>query len=226
MVNKTIAMVKQFFERGIVLKKEKKSKKLTGKEVRDSKKETKKKNLNEEKKSGTVEKKSKTSGLSNIQPTAAIDRTAVKKLIVDSANLYQNILVLPQNFNVSSRSYSLFPSELKALDMIGHFPEINLTQLANKIGISKSAISKCTSKLLEKSLIKKEKSAVNTREVVFTLSEDGQSIFSQLGSAHTDLFKPVNEVIENLSSQEIDELQRIFSDFYSSLNEIFDRREI
>ena len=223
MVNKTIAMVKQFFERGIVLKKEKKSKKLTGKEVRDSKKESKKKNLNEEKKSGTVEKKSKTS---DIQPTAAVDRTTVKKLIVDSANLYQNILVLPQNFNVSSRSYSLFPSELKALDMIGHFPEINLTQLANKIGISKSAISKCTSKLLEKSLIKKEKSAVNTREVVFTLSEDGQSIFSQLGSAHTDLFKPVNEVIENLSSQEIDELQRIFSDFYSSLNEIFDRREI
>ncbi|MBC3803855.1 MarR family transcriptional regulator [Acetobacterium fimetarium] len=223
MVNKTIAMVKQFFERGIVLKKEKKSKKLTGKEVRDSKKESKKKNLNEEKKSGTVEKKSKTS---DIQPTAAVDRTTVKKLIVDSANLYQNILVLPQNFNVSSRSYSLFPSELKALDMIGHFPEINLTQLANKIGISKSAISKCTSKLLEKSLIKKEKSAVNTREVVFTLSEDGQSIFSQLGSAHTDLFKPVNEVIENLSSQEIDELQRIFSDFYSSLNEILDRREI
>ncbi|WP_186841743.1 MarR family winged helix-turn-helix transcriptional regulator [Acetobacterium fimetarium] len=205
------------------MKKEKKSKKLTGKEVRDSKKESKKKNLNEEKKSGTVEKKSKTS---DIQPTAAVDRTTVKKLIVDSANLYQNILVLPQNFNVSSRSYSLFPSELKALDMIGHFPEINLTQLANKIGISKSAISKCTSKLLEKSLIKKEKSAVNTREVVFTLSEDGQSIFSQLGSAHTDLFKPVNEVIENLSSQEIDELQRIFSDFYSSLNEILDRREI
>ena len=205
------------------MKKEKKSKKLTGKEVRDSKKESKKKNLNEEKKSGTVEKKSKTS---DIQPTAAVDRTTVKKLIVDSANLYQNILVLPQNFNVSSRSYSLFPSELKALDMIGRFPEINLTQLANKIGISKSAISKCTSKLLEKSLIKKEKSAVNTREVVFTLSEDGQSIFSQLGSAHTDLFKPVNEVIENLSSQEIDELQRIFSDFYSSLNEILDRSEI
>lgn len=205
------------------MKKEKKGKKLTGKEVRDSKKESKKKNLNEEKKSGTVEKKSKTF---DIQPTAAVDRTAVKKLIVDSANLYQNILVLPQNFNVSSRSYSLFPSELKVLDMIGRFPEINLTQLANKIGISKSAISKCTSKLLEKSLIKKEKSAVNTREVVFTLSEDGQSVFSQLGSAHADLFKPVNEVIENLSSQEIDELQRIFSDFYSSLNEIFDRREI
>jgi len=208
------------------LKKEKKSKKLTGKEVRDSKKETKKKNLDEEKKSGTVEKKSKTSGLSTIQPTAAVDRTVVKKLIADSANLYQNILVLPQNFNVSSRSYSLFPSELKALDMIGHFSEINLTQLANKIGISKSAISKCTSKLLEKGLINKEKSSVNTREVVFTLSEDGQSIFSQLGSAHSDLFKPINDVIENLSNQEIDELHHIFLNFYSSLNEILDDHEI
>lgn len=64
--------------------------------------------------------------------------------------------------------------------MIGQFSGINLTQLANKLAISKSAISKCTSKLLEKELIGKEKSPVNVREVVFTLTPNGQTIFNQL----------------------------------------------
>jgi len=204
------------------LKKEKKSKKLDVKEVKNSKKETKKKNLNEEKKVGVVNKKSKSVPQDNIQPTAGVDHAAVKKLMIDSAVLYQNILVLPQAFNVNSHSYSLFPSELKALDMIGRFSGINLTQLANKIGISKSAISKCTSKLLEKELIKKEKSPINVREVIFTLSDDGQSVFSQLDNTHSDLFRPFNHVIESLSIQETNELHHVFLDIHSRLGEILD----
>ncbi|MBC3887207.1 MarR family transcriptional regulator [Acetobacterium paludosum] len=204
------------------MKKEKKSKKLDIKEGKDSKKETKKKNLNEEKKVGVISKKSKSVPQDNIQPTAGVDYAVLKKLMIDSAVLYQNILVLPQAFNVSNHSYSLFPSELKALDMIGHFSGINLTQLANKIGISKSAISKCTSKLLEKELIKKEKSPINVREVVFTLSEDGQSIFSQLDHAHSDLFRPFNRVLESLSIQETNELHHVFLDIHSRLEEILD----
>lgn len=205
------------------MKKEKKSKKLDVQEVKDSKKEMKKKSLSEEKKAGTVSKKTKPISRDDVKPVLNVDHAAVKKLMVDSAVLYQNILVLPQSFNVGNNSYSLFPSELKALDMIGQFSGINLTQLANKLGISKSAISKCTSKLLEKGLIGKEKSTTNVREVVFTLTEDGQSIFERLESAHSDLFKPFNTSLEELSLKEVNDLHRMFSTIHSSLTEIINR---
>lgn len=219
----TLSKVPFHFERSVTLKKEKKSKKLDVKEVRDSKKEIKKKSVSDEKKGSAISKKIKTPDPVDVQVDLNVDYAAVKKLMVDSAVLYQNILVLPQAFTVGNITYSLFPSELKALDMIGQFSGINLTQLANKLGISKSAISKCTSKLLEKGLIGKEKSDINVREVVFTLTDDGQSIFDQLERTHADLFKPFNASLQELSPQEINELHRLFSNIHSSLTEIMNR---
>ncbi|PKM61360.1 MAG: hypothetical protein CVU99_03705 [Firmicutes bacterium HGW-Firmicutes-4] len=205
------------------MKKEKKNKKPDLKEVKDSKKETKKKSAADEKKVGTVLKKEKSILPNLVPPDSAVDHTALKKLMIDSAVLYQNILVLPQSFTVNEGSYSLYPSELKALDMIGQFSGINLTQLANKLGISKSAISKCTSKLLEKELIGKEKSPTNVREVVFTLTPDGQAIFDQLEKVHNNLFEPFNKSLDELSNQEINDLHRIFLTIQSSLTEIIDK---
>jgi len=207
-------------ERSVILKKEKKNKKLETKEVKDSKKETKKKSAAEEKKVGSVPKKEKAIMPNSVPPDSVVDHPALKKLMIDSAVLYQNILVLPQVFTVNGVTYSLYPSELKALDMIGQFSGINLTQLASKLGISKSAISKCTSKLLEKELIGKEKSPVNVREVVFTLTADGQSIFDQLENVHANLFEPFNKSLDGFSNQEINDLHRMFLTIQSSLTKI------
>lgn len=205
------------------MKKEKKNKKPDIKELKDSKKETKKKSAAEDKKVGSVPKREKTIIPNSVPPDSAVDHTALKILMIDSAMLYQNILVLPQAFTVNEGSYSLYPSELKALDMIGQFSGINLTQLANKLGISKSAISKCTSKLLEKDLIGKEKSPVNVREVVFTLTPAGQSIFDQLETVHTKLFEPFNKSLAEFSTQEINDLHRMFLSIQASLTEIIDK---
>jgi DNA-binding MarR family transcriptional regulator len=202
------------------LKKEKKAKKLDVKETKDSKKETKKKSAAEEKKEGSVLKKEKSTVQKPEQSDSSVGLDALKKLMIDSAALYQDILVLPQTFTVNDISYSLYPSELKALEMIGRFSGINLTQLANKLGISKSAISKCSSKLLEKELIGKEKSAVNVREVVFTLTPDGQAIFDQLETVHAKLFAPLNTALDGISPQEIKALHRIFLTITASLETI------
>lgn len=205
------------------MKKEKKNKKSDIKELKDSKKETKKKSAAEEKKVGLIPKKAKTIMPNSALPDSAVDHAALKKLMIDSAVLYQNILVLPQTFTLNEGSYSLYPSELKALGMIGQFSGINLTQLANKLEISKSAISKCTSKLLEKDLIKKEKSPINVREVVFTLTPAGQSIFEQLETVHANLFEPFNKSLDEFSSQEITNLHHMFLSIQSSLTEIIDK---
>ncbi|MBP8865350.1 MAG: MarR family transcriptional regulator [Acetobacterium sp.] len=202
------------------MKKEKKTKKADLKEVKETKKETKKKSAAEEKKGGSVSKKEKSIIAHPVSPDATIDHTTLKKVMIDSALLYHNILVLPQTFAINEESYSLYPSELKALAMIGHFSGINLTQLANKLGISKSAISKCTSKLLEKELIGKEKSLVNVREVVFTLTPNGQIIFNQLETVHIERFEPFNKTLDGFTSDEINDLHRIFLTIQSSLTEI------
>lgn len=204
------------------MKKEKKSKKPDVKEIKSSKKEVKKKITTEEKKVGSNVKKEKSTDQnpSNIQADLNVDYSAVKELMMDSSLIYQSILNLPQSFNVNTATYSLYPSELKALDMIGQFSDINLTQLANKLGISKSAISKCTAKLLEKELITKEKSLINVREVVFSLTTNGQTIFKQLQSVQDKLFEPFNHAMANFTSAEINDLHRMILTIHASLTEI------
>lgn len=202
------------------MKKDKKNKKSEQKEVKDSKKEIKKKNLPEEKKIEVLHQKSKTDTSSQIPTINDADYDSLKKQMIDCASLYQNILILPRTYNAPDGAHSLYPSELKALDMIGGFSPINLTQLANKLGISKSAVSKCSTKLLEKGLITKEKSLTNIREVVFMLSDTGRSIYDQLEDSHSELFKPINTTINALSGHEINELQRLFSNLKASLSDI------
>lgn len=203
------------------MKKDKKSKKSDLKETKDSKKELKKKNAMGEHKLEVVHKKSNPTIISNVQTVNDADIASLKKQMIDCAGLYQNILVLPRTYNALDGEHSLYPSELKALDMIGGFSPINLTQLAVKLGISKSAVSKCSSKLLEKGLITKEKSLTNIREVIFMLSETGKSIYDQLAIAHSDLFKPVDIWISGFSDQEVSEVQHLFSNLKASLNAIY-----
>ncbi len=204
------------------MKKEKKSKKPDTKEIKSSKKEVKKKIATDEKKVGSNVKKEKsvTQNPNNRQTDITLDDSAVKELMIESSHIYQSILNLPQNFDVNATTYSLYPSELKALNMIGQFTDINLTQLANKLGISKSAISKCTAKLLEKELITKEKSLTNVREVVFSLTTNGQTIFKQLQSAQDKLFEPFNQAMAKFTSAEMNELHRLFLSIHASLAEI------
>ncbi len=205
------------------MKKEKKNKKLETKEVKDSKKESKKKSA-EEKKAGSVPETAEPTRPNPVAAELTVDPAVVKQLLIDAAVLYQNILVLPQTFAVSEASYSLYPSELKALDMIGQFSGINLTQLASNLGISKSAISKCSSKLLDKELIRKEKSPVNVREVVFTLTPNGQAVFDQLEKVQTNLFEPFHKSMAGFTPQQINDLHQMFLIIQSSLTEIIDRQ--
>ncbi|AFA49382.1 MarR family transcriptional regulator [Acetobacterium woodii] len=207
------------------MKKEKKSKKPDVKEIKSSKKEVKKKITTEEKKVGTNVKKEKSvdQTTSDHQADLNLDDSAIKALMIDSSLIYQSILNLPQSFDVDATTYSLYPSELKALDMIGQFADINLTQLANKLGISKSAISKCTAKLLEKELITKEKSLINVREVVFSLTANGQTIFKQLQNVQDNLFEPFNQAMAKFTSAEMNELHRMFLSIHASLTEILNR---
>lgn len=195
------------------MKKDKKGKKSEIKEVKDSKKESKKK-LNSETKKSNVSKKAKEDLKVPLKEETTFDLSILKKSMVDCAELYQTILISPRNFD---NELLLYPSEIKALEMIGHFPLINLTQLANRLGISKSAVSKCSSKLLEKELITKEKSATNIREVVFLLTNSGENIYHQLPNKHREFVEPIEACFQGFSFEELESFQTLFSQVFLKL---------
>ncbi|MDK2935989.1 MAG: MarR family transcriptional regulator [Eubacteriaceae bacterium] len=204
-------------------KKEKKEKKSVDKELKKKKAQSEKKNESAKKPepapmaaseddSVSTEKTTSTKAL----PAKTIDD--VLSLMKVNAEIYQNIITAPLDFKAGDQTISLFPSELKTLEIIGQTPGINLTQLSIELDISKSAVSKCTGKMLEKSLLNKKPSPTNIRQVQFFLSEDGQAAFEQY--LQLDLFKPLSNAFETLKDEDSDKLLTFLKAISKQLDEI------
>jgi DNA-binding MarR family transcriptional regulator len=198
-------------------KKEKKEKKSVDKDLKKKKAQSPKKTepapmAASENPSAIAEK----AATAKTPPTKTIGQ--ILDLMKNNAELYQNIITAPHDFKAGDQTISLFPSELKTLEIIGKTPGINLTQLSIELDISKSAVSKCTGKMLEKSLLNKKPSPTNIRQVQFFLSEDGQAAFEQY--LQLDLFKPLSNAFETLKDEDSDKLLTFLKAISKQLDEI------
>lgn len=67
----------------------------------------------------------------------------------------------------------LYGSEIHTIQAIGKSIGMNVTQLAEKMGVTKGAVSQMVSKLVEKGMVRKARAQDNAKEVVLHLTELG-----------------------------------------------------
>lgn len=103
------------------------------------------------------------------------DYENIIKLYFKSLKAFNEFESIPRDFGTGGDM--LYSSEIHTLQAIGRNANINLTELAEKLDISKSGASKFVLKLLEKDLITKNKLINNKKEVVFNLTEKGLIAF-------------------------------------------------
>jgi len=127
-----------------------------------------------------------------------------------SVSLMREIESEPRDFGTGDLLYS---STIHTLVQIGKNPGINLTNLAEKLDISKSAVSKFVRQLLEKSLITKSKDVNNRKEVIFYLSEKGVVAYQGHESFEKRVFGVIEEKIDLLKDEE----KEVFVEFLTSL---------
>lgn len=179
------------------MKKEKKSRKPADKK-------------NSKKKNGKKKEILKTA---EVQKVKSSDTSAsgndLKQTLAQITAKYQLIEDLPRFYG---GEIPLYISETSALRAIGTTPGLNLTAIAAALGVSKSAVSKSTGKLMEKGLITKERSL---REVIFNLSEEGQLLYDRMKTDEARLFKGVDSFIGKLSTGD----QKIITGFLAGLNQ-------
>ncbi len=103
----------------------------------------------------------------------------------------------PRNF---CTKHALYQSEIHFIDAIAPGDGIIASQVAQKLGITKGAITQIADKLVKKGLIKKYKKPDNKKEVYIKLTRDGEVAYhshrlfhKQLGDkmiAYLDGLKP------------------------------------
>lgn len=98
------------------------------------------------------------------------------------------------------------PSEVHCIECIEKNVDPNVTKLAESLYMTRSAISKITKKLMEKSLIESYQKPDNKKEIYFRLTEQGNVIYNVHEELHHEFQERDKEVFEQITEEQFDSM--------------------
>jgi DNA-binding MarR family transcriptional regulator len=117
----------------------------------------------------------------------------------------------------------LYSTEIHTIVAIGKTPGTNLTQLAETLGVSKSAASKFIKKLIAKHYIIKSRPVDNQREVIFNLTDKGKIAFQGHERFSSETFKRVYSILEDSKEREIVTIENFLEKLNEELAQIIEK---
>ena len=124
----------------------------------------------------------------------------------------------PKDFGIGD---FLHRSEIHTIMAVGDNPGINVTNLSEILGISKSAISQMIKKLERKKLIERFVEEENKKEIRLVLSPKGKIAYLGHEQHHARIFAKMHSKIGSLNISEFE----LISGFLSAVEETFDECE-
>jgi len=112
----------------------------------------------------------------------------------------------------------LYPSEINTLEIIGKFPGINLTQIALKKGVTKSAASQIVSKLLKKELVTKRQSPEHEKIFFIELTASGKVAFDNHEKFHEKYDSSMIKKLYSMSGEQLDLVIDVFEMLEETIN--------
>lgn len=127
-------------------------------------------------------------------------------LFLKILHLYSIIGRKPKDYGTGDL---LFFTEIHTITMVGKNKEINMTQLAELMGVTKGAISQTIRKLVTKKYIMKSNTN-NRKEINLRLSDKGQKVYNGQKSFQKELFKFAETLYARATPQERELVSRLF----------------
>jgi DNA-binding MarR family transcriptional regulator len=115
----------------------------------------------------------------------------------------------------------LYRTEIHTIRAIGENPRINVTSLAEHMGVTKGAVSQTVNKLVRKGLARKTGAADNAREVLLELTDAGWTGFHNHERFHSQMFDTAREYYGDRLGPKLESFIAVMND----LNDILDRYE-
>jgi DNA-binding MarR family transcriptional regulator len=135
--------------------------------------------------------------------------TDVINRVIKVINLFIAIDRRPYQFGITE---SLYPSEIHTINVIGENEGINVTDLSDKLGVSKPAISQILSKLEKKGLVKRYKSSGNDKETLSQLTKKGKTAFGAHKEYHAKMDREIIEMFKKMSPEEFAFFRNVIGD--------------
>lgn len=121
-------------------------------------------------------------------------------------HLYSIIGRKPKDYGTGDLLYF---TEIHTITMVGKNMEINMTRLAEIMGVTKGAISQTIRKLVNKNYILKSNST-NRKEVNLRLSEKGKLVYKRQESFQKELFTFAATLYDKARPEDREMVKRLF----------------
>jgi DNA-binding MarR family transcriptional regulator len=135
-------------------------------------------------------------------------------------DLFLKILHLYSVINKKPKDYGtgdlLYFTEIHTITMVGKNKKINVTRLAETMGVTKGAISQTIKKLVSKNLILKT-NLRNRKEVNLKLSEKGRLVYKGQKSFQKDIFTFAATLYERGTPEQRDLVRRLFTEIVANM---------
>lgn len=103
-------------------------------------------------------------------------------------------------------------SELHVIACIGKQGQVNVTAISQEMDMTRGAISKISTKLLQRGYLVKNQRADNQKEVHFQLTPMGDEIFRLHEELHEQAERRIERFLQKYSSSELAFIDRLLSD--------------
>ena len=143
------------------------------------------------------------------------DRELVAKILDSIATLVS----LDKKRVVTHEGEKLHPSEVQLLMFLYHIQDTNITAIAEKMGLTKGAISQTLSRLQKKGIISKEMFPKKKNELHVQFTESGEQLMNQLNKGKKSVEGKYRRYIQTLSEKE----KQAISNFLDKMVSIMSR---
>jgi DNA-binding MarR family transcriptional regulator len=131
----------------------------------------------------------------------------IAELFIKLANKYNSLEKIPVDYGVGK---DLYHSERHLLDQIGDYPEKNITELSQFMGVTKGAISQTVKKLENKGIVYRYKGDQNEKEVFLELTEIGKGVYEKHKEVNQKSIQPLYEELKKYSDDKVYFLVEMF----------------
>ena len=139
----------------------------------------------------------------------------VMNLFIRLVNRYNSLERVPMK---QGAKHDLYHSERHMLDQIGNHPNLNVTELAGVVGVTKGAISQLVKKLEAKGIVRRYKKSSNDKEVFIELTKTGSHRYRKHQAINDETVRTLSKELGRYSDDKVEFLLKMFHWFNSFLD--------
>ena len=148
------------------------------------------------------------------------DVSVVFEQIMDK---FDRAVMITESMHSPSLSFGtgvlMYRREIHTIQAIGRNPGINVTALAEYMGVTKGAVSQIIKKLNKKGLVRKTHATGNAKEAILELTDLGWIGFHNHEKFHMDTLAIARECFGNQLENKLEMINTVMTDIITVLNE-------